>query len=49
MHWVIIFVVFKFELCLAVHIKYKEGSRSVDHVNCSLVIPVNRQGQSGGC
>ena len=25
-----------------------DGSHSVDHINCSLVIPVNRQVQSDG-
>ena len=29
-------------------LKYMDGYRSVDRINCSLVIPVNRQRQSDG-
>ena len=29
-------------------VEYIDGSRSVDRINFSLVIPVNRQRQSGG-
>ena len=31
-----------------INMTYIDGSRSVDHINCSLVIPVSRQRQSDG-